>query len=128
MEYIENFGDYIRQEKGLVHLSKRNRFPKMFTNIEQYPPDLTTAESEHLFSTIKDWSIANGLTVRLPPSIVSMEADPHGVLATTAPVTLFPSPFPRVCFEQAKSIQRAYNKLYASIAQDEAFLEDIVKE
>jgi hypothetical protein len=93
-----------------------------------YPPDLTAAESNQLVATIKDWSIAHGLAVRPPPSVVSAEADPNGILATTAPVTLFPSPFPRVCFEQAKAIQRAYNQLYASIAQDEAFLQGIVEE
>lgn len=93
-----------------------------------YPPALTIAESERILSTIKDWSITHGLTVRPPLAQVSTEADPHGVLATTAPVTLFPSPFPRVCFDQAKSIQKAYNQLYASIAQDESFLGDIVQE
>lgn len=93
-----------------------------------YPPELSTAESEQLVSTIKDWSIAHGLTVRPPPTLVSSTADPHMILATTAPVTLFPSPFPRICFEQAKSIQKAYNQLYASIAQDEDFLGDIVEE
>ncbi|TVY46746.1 Glutathione synthetase large chain [Lachnellula occidentalis] len=95
---------------------------------QPYPPELTAAESEQLLATIKDWSIAHGLAVRPPPSLVSAETDPRGVLATTAPVTLFPSPFPRVCFEQAKSIQRAYNHLYALIAQDEEFLRDIVQE
>jgi len=95
---------------------------------EAYPPKLTTSESEQLVSTIKDWSIANGLAVRPPLSLVKADADPHGVLATTAPVTLFPSPFPRVCFEQAKSIQRSYNKLYAAIAQDQEFLGNIVQE
>ncbi|TVY78539.1 Glutathione synthetase large chain [Lachnellula suecica] len=93
-----------------------------------YPPEITAAESKQLLSTIKDWSIAHGLAVRPPVSLVAAEADPHGVLATTAPVTLFPSPFPRVCFEQARSMQRAYNHLYASIAQDEDFLRDIVQE
>jgi glutathione synthase len=93
-----------------------------------YPPDLTAAESENLVFTIKDWSIAHGLAVRPPPALVAAEADPHGVLATTAPVTLFPSPFPRVCFEQARSIQKAYNQLYAAISQDEEFLGEIVQE
>lgn len=93
-----------------------------------YPPDLTTAESTQLLSTVKDWSIANGLAVRPPVSLVSAEVDPRGVLATTAPITLFPSPFPKVCFEQARSIQKTYNDLYASIAQDETFLEEIVQE
>lgn len=97
-------------------------------SLEDYPPGLTAAESEQLLFTIKDWSIAHGLAVRPPPALVASKADPHGVLATTAPVTLFPSPFPRVCFEQAKSIQKAYNQLYAAIAQDEEFLQGIVEE
>ncbi len=95
---------------------------------EPYPPTLAAPEAQQLLATIKDWSIAHGLAVRPPPALISAEADPHGILATTAPVTLFPSPFPRVCFEQAKSIQKAYNRLYASIAQDEEFLRDIVQE
>lgn len=93
-----------------------------------YPPELSDSEAEQLIVTIKDWSIAHGLAVRPPPAIVRVEADPHGILATTAPVTLFPSPFPRVCFEKAKSIQRSYNRLYAAISQDEKFLQDIVQE
>lgn len=93
-----------------------------------YPPELSAEENEHLITTIKDWSIAHGLAVRPPPSFISTDADPKNVLATTAPVTLFPSPFPRVCFDQAKTIQKAYNGLYASISQDESFLKDIVEE
>lgn len=93
-----------------------------------YPPDLSAQESEQLLSTIKDWSIAHGLAVRPPPNLVSSETDPHAVLATTAPVTLFPSPFPRICFEQAASVQEAYNLLYASISRDEQFLNDVVQE
>ena len=95
---------------------------------KNYPPELTAAESEQLLSTIKDWSIAHGLAVRPPPALLASSADPHGILATTAPVTLFPSPFPRICFEQARSIQKAYNQLYAAIAQDDEFLQSIVQE
>lgn len=95
---------------------------------QSYPPELSATEAEQLVSTIKDWTIAHGLAVRPPLSVASAEVDPRGILATTAPVTLFPSPFPRVCFDQAKAIQRAYNQLYAFIAQDEEFLTDIVHE
>jgi glutathione synthase len=93
-----------------------------------YPPKNVSDESSHLVSIIKDWSIAHGLAVRPPPALVSEEVDPHHILATAVPVTLFPSPFPRVCFDQAQSIQEAYNALYASISQDEEFLGSIVKE
>ncbi len=76
----------------------------------------------------KDWAVAHGLTVRPPPVVIAAEADPRGILATTVPVTLFPSPFPEVCFNQAIAIQKAYNELYAGISHDEEFLAQIVKE
>jgi hypothetical protein len=95
---------------------------------KSYPPQPTLAEAEELVNVIKDWSIAHGLAVRPPATLVSQELDPYDILATTAPVTLFPSPFPRVCFQQAQSIQKAYNELYAAIASDEDFLKDIVEE
>ena len=93
-----------------------------------YPPNVDADERERLVEAIKDWSIANGLAVRPPPSITSAEADPNGILAINAPVTLFPSPFPRVCFEQAESVQKSYNELYSKISQDEAFLSHVVEE
>jgi hypothetical protein len=93
-----------------------------------YPPEEGSEKISHLVSLIKDWTIAHGLAVRPPPAFVTTANDPHSVLATSAPVTLFASPFPRVCFDQARSIQKAYNELYASISQDEDFLKGIVEE
>ena len=93
-----------------------------------YPPDLSETESEYLLSTLKDWSIANGLAVRPPPAFVPRENDPKGVLAVNAPVTLFPSLFPKSCFEQACQVQTAYNELYASISRDEEWLGEIMSE
>lgn len=93
-----------------------------------YPPAVDEGERARLVQTIKDWAIANGLAVRPPPSLVTAEADPDGVLATNVPVTLFPSPFPRVCFDQAKAVQKAYNELYAKVSQDEPFLSSMVEE
>jgi glutathione synthase len=93
-----------------------------------YPPDLVANQQQYLLQNLKDWSIANGLAVRPAPAYVSSEEDPEGGLATTAPVTLFPSLFPRVCFEQAKAVARAYNELYSAIASDEGWLKEIVEE
>ena len=98
------------------------------TIYETYPPPISSEQEEYLVQSVKDWSIQHALTVRPPPSFVSHEVDPHAVLATNAPVTLFPSPFPRSCFDQAKRIQSAYNELYAAVANDEEWLEGIVKE
>lgn len=93
-----------------------------------FPPTLTAEQSDYLVTSLKDWSIAHGLAVRPSPALVSEEVDPSGVLATTAPVTLFPSPFSRSCFEEARAIQVAYNELYATIARDEGWLGGIVEE
>lgn len=95
---------------------------------DTYPPAVGEAERARLVEVIKDWTIANGLTVRPPPSLVSADSDPNSVLATSVPVTLFPSPFPRVCFEQATKVQKAYNDLYAKVSQDEEFLSSMVQE
>ena len=93
-----------------------------------YPPELSTEEQGYLLTTLKDWSIAHGLAVRPPPSFVPKDVDPHTVLATTAPVTLFPSLFPRQCFDMALDVAHLYNKLYAAIANDEEWLLLIIDE
>ena len=91
-------------------------------------PEPSPAQSDYLLSNLNDWSIVNGLAVRPSPAFVSHELDPSGTLAVTAPVTLFPSLFPRACFEEAKDIQKAYNELYSAIASDEQWLGEIVQE
>lgn len=93
-----------------------------------YPPPLDPAQEQFLVSTIKDWTIQNGLTVRPPPNFVPEEAGQKGVLATNAPVTLFPSPFPKSCFEEARAVQTVYNELYAEITRDEKWLGEIMEE
>ena len=93
-----------------------------------YPPALNEEQFDYLLSNIKDWSILNGLAVRPSLSYVPDTIDPSRSLAVTAPVTLFPSLFPRACFEEAQAIQIAYNELYARIANDEEWLGEVVKE
>ena len=89
---------------------------------------LSIEQTNFLLSEIMDWSILNGLAVRPPVTFVPKDIDPSGALAVTAPVTLFPSLFPRKCFEEARAIQVAYNELYAAIACDEEWLSKIVEE
>jgi Eukaryotic glutathione synthase, ATP binding domain. len=90
-----------------------------------YPPRLTLEQQEYLVSHLEDWSITHGLTMRPSPALVD---DVMGTLAAVAPVTLFPSPFPRHCFEEAISIQPAYNELYSAISRDEEWLGGVVEE
>lgn len=94
----------------------------------EYPPETINEQNVFLLSSIKNWSILNGLAIRPSPSFISPDVDPSGSIAVTAPVTLFPSLFPRSCFEEARAIQKAYNELYAAIARDESWLKEIVEE
>jgi len=93
-----------------------------------YPPEASAEQLEYLAQTVKDWTIFNGLSVRPNPSFISDDNNPEHVLATNAPVTLYPSPFPRNCFEQAQRLQSVYNELYAAIASDGVWLGEIMKE
>lgn len=93
-----------------------------------YPPALDSAQKEFLVKTIKDWATQNGLVVRPSPTFVAKENDPQGVLATNAPVTLFPSLFPKACFEEARALQTVYNQLYAAITCDEDWIGKIMEE
>lgn len=95
--------------------------------VSSIPSALSPQERDHLVHVIKDWAAANGLAIRPPPAITS-GVDPEGALAIHAPVTLFPSRFPRKCFDQGISVQRAYNELYARISGDEEFLSGLVNE
>lgn len=106
-------------KKGDIPTNTAITFAEMYPD---YPPDLDEHQQAYLLQNVKDWSIAHGLAVRLPT-----DRDASGALATTAPVTLFPSLFPRSCFEQAKSVAEAYNSMYAAIASDEGWLKEIVE-
>ena len=93
-----------------------------------FPPQLSQAQEENLVSNLKDWALANGLVVKPSSALIPKRVDSPGVLGTVAPVTLFPSLFPRACFEEALKLQKAYNILYAAISSDEDWLGGIVQE
>lgn len=92
-----------------------------------YPPPISPEQKEYILDTIRNWSIQHGLAVRPSPSFVPEGTDESGLLATTAPVTLFPSPLPKACFEQARSLQTTYNELYAAISNDEDWIKETLK-
>lgn len=90
-----------------------------------YPPSASPAALTHLLDTLKDHSLANGLTVRPPPHFTP---NPHNSVATHAPVSLFPSLYPRHSFNLARDVQTAYNNLYALVSADTEFLTLVTEE
>jgi len=88
-----------------------------------YPPETTRTALSHLLEAFIDYSLSHGLAVRPVPTFA---ANPHNALSTAAPVSLYPSLFPRSCFESSRSVQAAYNSVYAAVASDEEWLGKVV--
>jgi len=88
-----------------------------------YPPPLPPHQLEELKQHAIDWALANGLVVSAPKEITSQlthhETSP---ITTHAPFALFPSPFPRKCFDLAMELQPLFNLLTHKVANDDAFL------
>lgn len=81
--------------------------------LAKYPafPKLTESEiQDELLPEISHWALTNGL-VMYPPNFKVASS-------FLAPTTLFPTPFPAKCFEQAVTVQTSYNDLYAKISQN----------
>lgn len=132
-KYISNpnvkptFGSYVAPYWKVPAKSNAAASKMRNSRHADYPPSVTPGQEEYILSTIKDWCIQHGLVVRPSSSFVPEEIDNSGILATTAPVTLFPSPFPESCFQQGKLLQTTFNELYAAISSNEEWIEDIMK-
>src|SRR5438876_5689663 len=97
----------------------------------QWPPNLPDDQVHELADRATTYALAHGLLYLTKSSPASNK--PGNAVPTLgpssaihAPISLFPSPFPRRHFELAQRLQRTYNVLYARIAMDEPFLDGLV--
>lgn len=88
-----------------------------------YPPELTSARYSHLLELASDYALSHGLVLR---PLAAPNSTPSTTASIHAPYALFPSPFPKGLFEEARSLQGLYNTLYAKVTLDESFLEEVV--
>lgn len=70
-------------------------------------PQLNEVQEQELAEDILQWSLGNGL-VMYPPHF-----EKHSV--SNAPITLFPTPFPRTAFQNAHDVQKLFNELYINV-------------
>jgi hypothetical protein len=87
-----------------------------------WPPSLSPVQLEALTLYATTYAISHGL-LYLPP------AEHQPIIpsaAIHAPISLFPSPFPRKLFELGLRLQKTFNILYSRIAMDEEFLDQIM--
>lgn len=83
-------------------------------------PALSEKNQTVLVERLLQWCLANGL-VMYPPNFVNHSAN-------NAPITLFPTPFPRDLFEKAVEVQQTFNKLYVSvITSHKKWLLDVIE-
>ena len=78
----------------------------------------------HLLAEISDWQINHGSLLKQLP------AERHDPLVQAVPigVSLYPSPFPRHLHDEALKLQKPFNRLYCSVAGDEEWLSECVKD
>lgn len=87
-------------------------------SLSNWPPQYTSEQEAQLLEDACAWSLGHGLAFK-PTSLESTQVV-HG------PFALYPTAFPRSCFNQAQALQTAYNALYARIASDQDFLDKVV--
>ncbi|KAI0292200.1 glutathione synthase [Multifurca ochricompacta] len=90
-----------------------------------WPPGLTLEQLDQLTLLATTYALSHSL-LYLPPYSPEKQPPPAPESAIYAPFSLLPTPIPRQLFAQALSLQRAYNALYARIALDTAFLDQVM--
>ena len=88
----------------------------------EWPPTLTSEQLELLTRHATTYALSHGLLF-LPPS-TTLPYSPSS--AIHAPISLLPTPIPRSLFERAQRLQSLYNVLYARIAMDDNFLDEVM--
>ncbi|KAJ7823645.1 hypothetical protein B0H13DRAFT_2681398 [Mycena leptocephala] len=88
----------------------------------EWPPALTDVQLEALTLYATTYALSHSL-LYLPP-LKHQPLIPN--TAIHAPLSVFPSPFPRRLFSLARRLQSTYNILYARIATDVEFLDRVM--
>ncbi|KAF8627449.1 hypothetical protein AX17_006263 [Amanita inopinata Kibby_2008] len=88
----------------------------------EWPPALSESQLETLHKYATTYALAHGLLYL--PAVQPQPKAP--ISAIHAPFSLLPSPFPRKLFLQASRLQSIYNVLYARIAMDDDFLDEVM--
>ncbi|WVF69870.1 glutathione synthetase [Kwoniella sp. CBS 6097] len=90
------------------------------TKLPEWPPATTAEQHAELIQLSSTYALSHGFTL-LPPNSSNPPTS-----AIPAPLSLFPTPFPRKLYELAISLQPVYNALYARIALDWEFLDRVM--
>lgn len=90
---------------------------------QEWPPKLG---DQAVLELASDWALSSGLVLRPPTSSTDAAYTRPGQSVIHAPYALYPSAFPRKLFQQAMDLQAVYNRLYADVTVDDAFLDKVI--
>ncbi|KAG7877075.1 hypothetical protein KL935_005025 [Ogataea polymorpha] len=81
-------------------------------------PDLSGAALDDLVEKLTHYAISNGLVI-YPPGFKAYQP-------SVAPVTLYPTPFPRAQFSKGIAISTKFNELYSRVVVDKSWLKQVI--
>jgi len=90
-----------------------------------WPPNVTTEQLDQLTLLATTYAFSHSL-IFLPVVSPERPLPPAPEAAIHAPFSLIPALIPRRLFTQSLTLQRAYNTLYARIALDVSFLDQVM--
>lgn len=93
--------------------------------MNSYPPKATEKELSETIIVAIDWALAHGLVVR--PSLDKQGIFANNAAVTHAPFALYPTPFPRKEFEQAKKLQQPWNTLIHKMSNDQDLISETME-
>lgn len=101
--------------------------------LPEWPPNLNEDRIAYLTRKATTWALAHSF-VLVPPHPVDDNVDPRDrpsslppIRAQPAPLSLFPTPFPRRLYQQANSLQNMLNALYLRVTLDWTFMDRIME-
>jgi len=101
--------------------------------LPQWPPNLNEDRIAYLTRKATTWALAHSF-VLVPAHPVDEDVDPRDrpsnlppIRAQPAPLSLFPTPFPRRLYQQANSLQNMLNALYLRVTLDWTFMDRIME-
>ncbi|CAI2185452.1 11833_t:CDS:2 [Funneliformis geosporum] len=90
----------------------------------EYPPNLSNVNLQSLKELAIDWSLSHGLVIR-PPNNLALS---NNSSVMHAPISLFPSPFPKKTFYQAIELQPVFNLLFHKLSRNHEFITKVIEE
>ncbi|EIW68118.1 hypothetical protein TREMEDRAFT_64014 [Tremella mesenterica DSM 1558] len=91
-------------------------------HLPSWPPEVSPEQLDHLLLLATTHALTNGFILLAPPAPTPGNP-PTQTFA--APMSIFPTPFPRRLFDRVRLLQPIYNVLYARVALDWEFIDGV---